>query len=193
MSAVLVVPARDRIHVMTDAAFYDAEGVLLATAPKIYALPRTRAVFTSRGPIEAFPAFLAACDAVDYDGLDGLAAKLAEIWGNFETLMGGFADPLEIVIAGWSSYPVPHHARDGTQFRASAWGFLAFLRPAVLRRRSRRASGAGGLHGRRWRRGDGARARPASRPHRRPGFRSGLGARDRRLCLPRDRSARRRA
>lgn len=100
MSAVMAIVERDCIHVISDAAFYDQDGVLTATMPKILPLPGANAVFASRGPAAAYLAFQAAVEESEYYGFDGFRRQFERIAARCDELLEG--EPFELIVAGWS-------------------------------------------------------------------------------------------
>lgn len=100
MSAVAAYAEDDRIHLLADGAFYDGDGVLTDIRMKIWQIPGTEAVFSSRGSEVAFLAFALASAAVDPQGFDDLTRKLDQVWERFDSIMAG--TPGEMIIAGWS-------------------------------------------------------------------------------------------
>lgn len=100
MSAVCTFVTPSGVHIMADAAFYDEAGVIQGFAPKLHRVPRTNAVFSSRGKGMAFDAFHNACEAVEYDGFDGFRRASAEVFDLYDATMGDLAG--EIIVAGWS-------------------------------------------------------------------------------------------
>lgn len=100
MSAVATFIEHDRVHLVADACFYDEAGTLTAIEPKVWTVPRAKAVFSSRGSRLAFSAFEIACECVEYDGFDEFVKRLDDIFDVFDMLMGDLLG--EIIIAGWS-------------------------------------------------------------------------------------------
>lgn len=101
MSACATFIEHDRVHLLADAAFYDADGVLTAIEPKVWPVPRANAVFSSRGVRFAFEAFDIACECIEYEGFDEFVKKLDDVFAVFDVLMGDLQG--EIIIAGWSA------------------------------------------------------------------------------------------
>lgn len=104
MSAMMVVATGKEAHMVADGAFYDGSGTLTGTAPKIYEVPGTKAVFSSRGAKIVFPLFIAACNYVELKSFDDLRAHAGEVFYQFDILMSELAPgySCEILIAGWS-------------------------------------------------------------------------------------------
>lgn len=100
MSAVMTLVDRDCIHVISDAAFYDEDGVLTATAPKVLPVPGANAVFASRGPASAYSAILTALEEADYVDFDNLRRQIESIAQRCDELLDGL--PFELIVAGWS-------------------------------------------------------------------------------------------
>lgn len=100
MSAIATFIEHDRVHLVADACFYDETGTLTAIEPKVWPIPRAKAIFSSRGARWAFEAFEIACECIEYDGFDEFVEQLDDIFAAFDLLMGGLLG--EIVIAGWS-------------------------------------------------------------------------------------------
>ncbi|KUL93915.1 hypothetical protein DK26_19400 [Bosea sp. WAO] len=100
MSAIATLIEHDRVRLLADACFYDDTGILTAIEPKVWAVPRAKAAYSSRGARFAFEAFETACECIEYNGFDEFVAKLDDIFAVFDVLMGDLLG--EIVIAGWS-------------------------------------------------------------------------------------------
>lgn len=100
MSAIAAFAESDRIHLLADGAFYDTDGVLTDIRMKIWQIPGTQAVFSSRGSEIAFPAFALAAAGGEHSDFDGLVSDLDAVWSRFDDLMAG--EPGEMVLAGWS-------------------------------------------------------------------------------------------
>lgn len=106
MSALNCIRLSDAAVVCTDAAVYDAEGVIWRIAPKAMSMPHLRAVMATRGPALTTPIFaieLGGC----YRTFDALVAGVEK---DFATLCEKHADTLsedenpriEMLLAGWS-------------------------------------------------------------------------------------------
>lgn len=75
MSAINSVIKRNSVHLITDAASYDAEGLLIATVPKVALLPHLNAAVACRGPRVSVPLFadILSAAASTYDKLKAKA------------------------------------------------------------------------------------------------------------------------
>lgn len=100
MSAVMTLVERDCVHVISDAAFYDQDGILSHTMPKILPVPGANAVFASRGPAAAYLAILTALDEADYTDFDSLRRQIEQIAVRCDEILEG--QPFELIVAGWS-------------------------------------------------------------------------------------------
>lgn len=100
MSAVMTIVERDAVHVISDAAFYDENGVLTATMPKVLPVPGANAVFASRGPAIAYLAIMMALDEAEYTDFDSLRRQVEQIAVRCDEILDGL--PFELIIAGWS-------------------------------------------------------------------------------------------
>ena len=101
MSAMAAIIKDDRIHVLSDAVFYDSDtGVVAGFDMKIWPVARLNAVFSSRGIKLASSVFSAICSRMDFETFDDLAALLPDVMETFDAHMGGNA--AEIMVAGFS-------------------------------------------------------------------------------------------
>ena len=101
MSAIAAIVKDDRIHLLSDAAFYDwRDGVLLKIAPKIWPVPGLNAAFMTRGPARAFSAFSDLCAAMEFEAFDQLLAVAPDMFVALGRVMEG--EGFEILVAGFS-------------------------------------------------------------------------------------------
>jgi hypothetical protein len=110
MTAVNVVcsPRHRQVQVCTDAALYNAAGVVQAFASKVFAVPNWPGVVTGRGVGVAIPLLgtrLALLFQSFDEAVDGIVDALPEIVRGFD-----FAVDLELHICGWSeARQAPEH------------------------------------------------------------------------------------
>ncbi|KQX42410.1 hypothetical protein ASD04_00095 [Devosia sp. Root436] len=105
MSVATATIRRNRIVLLTDAAVYRSDGVLVDTRRKVRPVPGCEgAAFTSRGVIGAIDMFAAACSHHPARDFDALVEGLDQIWTDFDKLMSELmaGATCEIIIAGWS-------------------------------------------------------------------------------------------
>lgn len=100
MSAVMTMAEPDCLHMVTCGAAYDEYGTYLFDWQKTLPVPGANAVFATRGPIVAYPAFLIALQAFEYDDFDSLRRQITQVCERCDALMDD--DTYEIIIAGWS-------------------------------------------------------------------------------------------
>jgi hypothetical protein len=107
MSAINVIRQRNAVHIISDAAVYDSDGVVQFFQPKAFSLPHLPAVLASRGPFRAgylLGSALGAIFATFDDLVDGIEERLPEICEVFEdSLHDGHKDNIELYIVGWSA------------------------------------------------------------------------------------------
>jgi hypothetical protein len=100
MTAYLAVRQRNCIDLLADGALYSPDGVVVAIGPKVFEVPRCRAAFMVRGPIEPGMALAAAVAAVGASSFEEFAFRagsllpdLRKIWRDgWDLLIVGLAD-----------------------------------------------------------------------------------------------------
>lgn len=109
MSAILAIAQGRRVHVMADAAFYDAEGRITSFEPKVIAIPGANAAFASRGSRPAPMAFSEACALFTFAGFDDFIRQFDAVHDVFlminaklEDNHAGLSINYEFVVGGWS-------------------------------------------------------------------------------------------
>lgn len=106
MSAINVLRLPDAVHVFTDAASYDEDGVLQAIAPKCCVMPHLPAALATRGPRRATD-LLAAILGGLFQTFDELVSnieyQLPLICDEADELRSEFAPRIELLLAGWSA------------------------------------------------------------------------------------------
>jgi hypothetical protein len=122
VTAINIIRQRDAVHVLTDGASYDHEGVLAWPGPKIWPLPHLHAVVAVSG-LRLMPGIAVELLSQAADSYDELKAKAADVVREIDTDFAPFADafamgetPLAIVVAGFGaagpdSYIVANHGR----------------------------------------------------------------------------------
>ncbi len=108
MSSLTIIQQKDAVHLITDAAHYDMEGVVCSIASKVEELPNSGCVFALRGasyatiPLRFLLSRLRSLDAVT----NALPGIISVIDGTFDDLTAGQAQPeqrhFEVTVAGWS-------------------------------------------------------------------------------------------
>lgn len=106
MTAINIIRQRDRVHVVTDAACWDSEGIVVGFWPKAFSLPHMPAVIATRGAYVA-PVLLGwefARFATFDDLVSGIEDAMPVIHEQVAPTLEqcGVVD-LDIVIAGWSA------------------------------------------------------------------------------------------
>jgi hypothetical protein len=108
MTALNIVVESDAVHLFSDGASYDAEGLLVSAGPKVFALPHINAAIGTRGPAIALPllAHFVGQVATSYDGLKANIAPALQLAyamanevlvkcprrGYFEVVIGGVSE-----------------------------------------------------------------------------------------------------
>lgn len=100
MSAVMTIVERDCVHMITDGAIYDQDGVFLYDWQKTTPIPGANAVFATRGPVFAFVAVLAALQEFEFSNFDELRRQIEQVAVKADEILGH--DPFELIVAGWS-------------------------------------------------------------------------------------------
>lgn len=107
MSALNIVRQPDSIHLLSDGAVYDADGVVRFIRPKTFALPHLRAFIGTRGPDRSTDLIgfaLASLHRTFDELVDGIEEGLPEICAACaDQLKGAASGRIELMIVGWSS------------------------------------------------------------------------------------------
>ncbi len=106
MSAINVLRTKDVVHIITDAAAYDEDGVLQAIKPKCYAMPHMPAALATRGPSRATDIIAMCLGALfrDFDELVlGIEYQLPLIVEQTDELRSEYAPRIELILVGWSA------------------------------------------------------------------------------------------
>lgn len=107
MSAINVLQYLDGAAVWTDGAHYLADGTLMASAPKVEALPHLNAVVAARAPSLFLP-LIASQLGREFDSFDGLVEGLAQAVRVGCTLHRAILErcdlgaDFDLVVVGWS-------------------------------------------------------------------------------------------
>jgi hypothetical protein len=109
MSAMAAVIQHDRIHVLTDAVFYERDGTVKGFAPKVWPIPGGAGLYSTRGIGLMFDLFKEAAEVVG--STDGFST-----WDEFklhvETVLAKMDELValrapghkgEVMLAGWSA------------------------------------------------------------------------------------------
>lgn len=112
MTAINTLIQQNGVHLITDAAAYDADGNLLATVPKVAMLPHLNATLACRGPGISVPLFadLLSATASTYDALKAKAPTfLRDLMPMLETSFAQceLGDDFDVIVAGISETTGP--------------------------------------------------------------------------------------
>ncbi|MBV2147433.1 hypothetical protein KRZ98_03920 [Sphingobium sp. AS12] len=107
MSSITVIQQNDAVHLITDAAHYDLDGVILSIRSKICELPRSGCVFATRGSdwsMQFLEWMLSRCDSFDeiVKVLPGVMSVIDTGFLTFASDMPAKMRHYVITIAGWS-------------------------------------------------------------------------------------------
>ena len=108
MSSIIVIQQTDAVHLITDGAYYDHNGVITDIRSKVIHLPHSNCAFAMRGaswPRAALTFPLQFADSLD-DVVDMLPNLMRAMVSTFDNMYGPDASPLdrnfEVTVAGWS-------------------------------------------------------------------------------------------
>lgn len=115
MTAINALVRRDRVHLMTDGAVYQADGAVIGSMQKVYILAHADAVLAYRGPTYIGPTLYGALNAASLTGFDDLLSKLNPAVLHTLDSLAAFDPELvaeanarldlrraDVVVAGWS-------------------------------------------------------------------------------------------
>lgn len=124
MSAMTATFRPESVVVLTDAAFYDDEGVLIGLQTKCFAVPGLKsAVFASRGHAFAFELFAGALEGESFENWQDFVSRMEPIWRRYEAAMAEVSAFAQVLVAGWcdqegkgkAMFRFNHFAMDGRQ------------------------------------------------------------------------------
>lgn len=107
MTAINILKQRDAVHILSDGAMWNAEGCVIANAPKCFQLPHVNAAVAIRGPALGLP-MIAECmsgfngyddmkrGAVDalHSAIDSIRAMTQhpDLFGDVQLFVGGWSE-----------------------------------------------------------------------------------------------------
>lgn len=107
MSAINCINTRDAAHIVTDACWYDTEGVVLKIGPKQFSLPHLPAVIATRGSGYAPPIFgheFGTRFATFDELVEGVEEATVDVHNAYLGMFEECGNPdVEIIIAGYSA------------------------------------------------------------------------------------------
>lgn len=108
MTAINIVKQRDRVHVITDAAYWRADGTVICFGPKMFPLPNLPAVIATRGPTTALFEF--GLRFSEFKSFDDMVDRIEDVLpGIYDTCLQQFGEQLgamvnvDLILAGWSA------------------------------------------------------------------------------------------
>jgi hypothetical protein len=133
MSAINVISQANAVHVLTDGASYDHNGVMAFPGPKVWPMPHLSCVLAVSGSRMA-PGMLVEGMSAVADTFDELKAKAAEAFRTISDAFTASGAPLGMVVAGWGSagadsyIVVNHNFYPGVEpFTVASMGPIAIL------------------------------------------------------------------
>lgn len=114
MSAMTATFRSESVVVLTDAAFYDDQGVLVGLRTKCCAVPGLKsAVFAARGHAFAFELFDKALEGETFENWRDFVGRMEPLWRRYESAMAEVGGKAEVMVAGWCD----HEGKGKAMFR----------------------------------------------------------------------------